>query len=201
MALGCAVHPPNLKMPEDLPPIIKEYKHINLYPEVYTTTGIYLDKNQHFTILATGKIRIDPILSHLAYNEAILTPKNGYPLVARIENNRYFQPLLMEQYGVNGITLPAQDTGTLYLCINLVGPLYGSGESFELVDLGDSGPSCHYLTGYFSVDIVVWKTQDPSQIIGFLKKMKDEAIKSGAKPESVDAITDAMDTAGHLTKW
>ena len=61
--IGCST-PSILRIPEPLPPVIKEYKHITLYgfrPGM-VNTEIYLDKDDLYSIFATGRIFFGRIL-------------------------------------------------------------------------------------------------------------------------------------------
>jgi len=58
-AIGCSK--PILKMPKALPPIVKQYKHMTLTPAPgMRNTGIYLNKGDLYSILATGSIDMGP---------------------------------------------------------------------------------------------------------------------------------------------
>lgn len=54
MSIGCAtpILPPVLKMPKNLPPIIKVYKHITFYGDM--NTGIYLEKGEIYSIISNS---------------------------------------------------------------------------------------------------------------------------------------------------
>ena len=51
MLFGCAT-PPVLKMPKNLPPIVKEYKHVTIswHRTEYVNTGIYLHEGDFLSI-------------------------------------------------------------------------------------------------------------------------------------------------------
>jgi len=57
MVLGCSTAPV-LKMPESLPPIVKEYKHITIYGNHpgMVNTGVYLNKGEYLGIFVKGEL-------------------------------------------------------------------------------------------------------------------------------------------------
>ena len=54
-AIGCAT-PPALKMPEQFPPIVRQYKHVTIaqWRSALVDTGIYLKKGDFFSVLTDG---------------------------------------------------------------------------------------------------------------------------------------------------
>ena len=159
-------------MPEVLPPIVKQYKHITLYGSNpgMQNTGIHLNKGQPYSILATGSIYMNSQYPNVR-------PKDGWPLMARVGKNRYSHPF---RGGHSGIITRASHSGDLYLGIKR-GPVNPYGEPYH--------PEYYqYGTGSFSVDIIVWEKEDYIQIADFLGVMK------GKDPKN-EAITDALSLA------
>jgi len=86
IAIECSA--PTLKMPESLPPIVKEYKQITLWgtrPGM-VSTRIHLNKGDIYSILATGSVDLSVRAgSWFKYHD--VRPEHGWPLmVRRIEN-------------------------------------------------------------------------------------------------------------------
>jgi hypothetical protein len=163
-----------LKMPDVLPPIVKQYKHMTLHgtnPGM-KDTGIYLSSAQPYTILATGSIYMNS-----EYPD--VKPSDGWPLMSRVGKNIYFRPL---SGGVSGTVTRAAHAGNLYLGIRR-GSVDRYGEPYH--------PHYYqYSTGSFSVDIIVWKSDDYVQIADFLEQMKKR------DPEN-RALSDALWQANH----
>ena len=106
---GCSA--PNIKMPEALPPIVKEYKHITLHSGTVgmQDTGVYLREGETYSILATGSIDLWPgAPGDYAYHD--IRPEQGWPLKLRLGKDFAFSPL----HGVNGQTRTAHTSGYLY---------------------------------------------------------------------------------------
>ena len=81
-APGCVTtSTPILKMPKSLPPIVKDYKHITLQGNIpgMINTGLYIDKGETYSILATGSIDLWP--AGLEYHD--VRPEHGWYLMAR----------------------------------------------------------------------------------------------------------------------
>ena len=165
---GCSE--PVLKMPESLPSIVREYKHITLdgdHPGM-VDTGIHLNKGDAYTILATGSVDLWPAHFHAppGYKYHDVRPEHGWAFMARIGGktaaNTYFCPLS----GGNGFTQTSGSNGDLYLGIR-DGPVDPSGEPLNPEYYGGNG-------GSFDVDVFVWKTDDWIQIADFFQSMKDK---------------------------
>jgi hypothetical protein len=161
---------PILKMPKPLPSIVKQYKHKTIYGSFpgMQNTGIYLNEGDLYSILATGKISPGP-------RSVEFGPWTGL-FTARIGKNYHFLPLL----GVYGSTNTADDSGILYLGI-IDGGVSCYGEPLRPKRYGDN-------SGSFSVDIIVWKTNDYVQIADFFEKMLE-------KDPGNKAIADAFNYA------
>ncbi len=176
-----------LKMPKSLPPIIKEYKHITLHGNIpgMINTGLYIDKGETYSILATGSIDLWPAglgpaaPADYKYND--VRPEHGWPLMARVGQkkgflNRYFCPLWL----VNAFTQTAWSSGNLYLGTR-DGPVDEYGEPLNPQYYSGN-------TGAFKVDIIVWQKEDYVQIADFFEEMKAK------DPENI-AIKDALEQA------
>lgn len=188
MTLGCVTTSTSvLKMPERLPPIIKEYKHITLNGNIpgMRNTGIYIHEGETYSILATGSIDLWPAgLGRAAppdYQYHDVRPEHGWPLMARVGEkkgvlNRYFCPLWL----VNGFTQTAWSSGHIYLGTK-DGPVDEYGEPLN--------PHYYNLnTGSFKVDIIVWQREDYVQIADFFEEMKEK------DPDNM-AVKDALEQA------
>ena len=159
-------------MPEVLPPIVKEYKHMMLYGQTpgMQNTRIHLNEGQPYSILATGSIYMNDQYPNVR-------PKDGWPLMARVGKNRYSRSF---RGGHSGSITRAYHSGDLYLGIKR-GPVNPYGEP-------DHPEYYRHSTGSFSVDIIVWEKEDYIQIAGFLGVMK------GKDPKN-EAISDALSLA------
>ncbi|MBW1672812.1 MAG: caspase family protein [Deltaproteobacteria bacterium] len=185
MALGCVTTSTSvLKMPESLPPIVKEYKHITLNANIpgMMNTGVYLNDGETYSVLATGSIDLWPAgLGHAPpadYKYHDVRPEHGWPLMARVGEkkgvmNRYFSPL----WQANGHTQTAWSSGNLYLGVR-DGPVDSYGEPLN--------PRYYnHNTGFFKVDIIVWHREDYVQIVDFFEEMK-------GKDQDNKAVIDAL---------
>jgi hypothetical protein len=160
--LGCATT--IIQMPKPLPPIVKEYKHTAIYggrPGMQNT-GVYLEKGDAYTILATGRIDFlpgkdprDP--ADLKYHN--VRPEQGWPLMIRVGEDFAFSPF----YNKNGISRVNGISGHLYLGYKS-GPKDISGEPLRPILYKDD-------KGAFSVDIIVWKEADWIKISNFLSRL------------------------------
>jgi uncharacterized protein YqcC (DUF446 family) len=158
-------------MPKNLPPIVKEYKHITLHGHQpgMVDTGIYLKKLDLYSIFAAGSINFggnDP-----QYFD--VRPELGWPLMARIGEKAYFEPYR----GYNNLKNFASNSGNLYLGTRR-GPVNMYGEPVV--------PQYYqYSSGTFSVDIIVWNREDWIQIADFFEKMKERNPQNEAIAEAV----------------
>jgi len=173
---GCSK--PILKMPESLPPIIKEYKHITLYGNRpgMRNTGIYFNEGDVYSILATGSIDLWPRGAPPLYKYHDVRPEHAWPFMMRIGNVPYKTPLWL----TNAFTTNSHWRGDLFLGIRDGDvDLYGRPLNPEYYDNN---------TGSFSVDIIVWGREDWVQITDFFEKMKE-------KDPTNKAIIDAFNQA------
>jgi hypothetical protein len=155
---GCSK--PVLKMPESLPPIVKQYKHISLNAGAVgmQNTGIYLGKSDLYTILATGSIDFCPQLDVCDYHD--VRPEQGWPFMVRIGKDFKFSPLQWK----NGHTNQSYKSGYIYIGYQQ-GQVDGSGEPYNPEYYDDD-------MGGFSVDIIVWEKEDYIQIADFFEKLE-----------------------------
>jgi CHAT domain-containing protein len=176
MAIGCST--PTLIMPESVPPIVKEHKHITLWGNRpgMLNTGLHLNKGDTYSILATGSIDLSvPAGSWFKYHD--VRPEHGWPLMVRIGNNRYTS-LLWDR---NAISITSDYSGDLFLGIR-------DGE----VDKYGSPLRPDYYSdnaGSFGVDVIVWEKADWVQISEFFRKMREKdpgnkAIMDALNPEN-----------------
>ena len=82
---GCSK--PILKMPETLPSIAKEYKHMTLYANHpgMKNTGLYLKEGDSFSILANGSIDLWP--SGRIFHD--VRPEHGWLRAAEVAPQRH----------------------------------------------------------------------------------------------------------------
>ncbi len=142
---GCAT--PNIKMPKSLPTIIKEYKHIVVYGDSTSiNTGIYVNKGNILSVLATGKIDLGGGWGSFGPSSSIFFSRFG-------QNYYSFLP-----YGY------APDAGMSFS--TLISPYSG----YLHFGIRDEYPQNN--VGSFSLDIIVWETDDWVQIADFFENMK-----------------------------
>jgi hypothetical protein len=151
--IGCSR--PILKMPEPLPPIVKEYKNTKVYG--YTpgmqNTGVYLKEGDFYSLFGSGEIKKRPS-----------SPSGHIPgshTVGRIGNEPFFHLHVMDFYGY---PQKATNSGKLYL-----GILEG-----ETNEYGSSLQPDYYKnnSGHFNIDIIVWERGDWAQFVDFFEKLK-----------------------------
>jgi hypothetical protein len=176
----------NLKMPESLPPVIRNYKHVTIPGgrAGMKSTGVYLKQGTIYTIIATGGIDYWP--GHRApadFRYHDVRPELGWPLIARIGDNYHFRPFVT---GVNSYTRESIENGELFLGYRS-GDLYPNGEPKNFQNYKDD-------IGFFNVDIFVWEKKDWVQIADFLEKMKEK------DPQNM-AINNALDQAKAYRKF
>ena len=180
MLNGCSK--PNLPIGnnEPLPPIIKSYKHTAIVAGIagMKNTGVFVDRGEPFTIMATGRIDYCPGKSCGYHN---VKPEDGWPVMAKIgKDGLMYRPL---SKGRNTTTDVRYDSGYLFLG-------YKDGK----VDWQGNALNPEYYekdTGSFSIDIIVWKKEDYVQIASFFEKMK-------AKDPNNKIIRDALESVNPL---
>jgi hypothetical protein len=169
--LGCTTS--NLKLPESLPPIIKEYKNVPILGSQagMKNTGIYIESGDLYSVLATGSMDFGV---WTAYRN--VTPEMGWPFMIRIGESYAFHPLR----GNNSVTSTSYQSGYLHVGYQR-GPVSSLGEPTNPQWYG-------YTKGYFGVDIIVWQKQDWVQIADFFAEMKEKRPSNKAVQ---DAVADA----------
>jgi len=157
---GCAS--PALKVDGPLPSIVKEHKHVVLYGNHpgLRDTGVTLRRGDFFTVLATGSI---DMCSSGGCPYRDVRPEAGWPLMGRIGEGPVFPPIYS---GPTSLIREALFSGKLQLGVR-EGP----------VDLQGNPLRPEYYqnnSGFFSVDILVWREKDLDQIDDFFKQMKEK---------------------------
>ena len=172
--MGC-VSAGKLEMPKPLPSNIRLYKHFTLYGNRagMQDTELQLYHGELFTIIATGSIDNWP-RAPAGYEYHAVKPELGWPLMARIEQGRYFKPLVI---GTNSATVDAPRSGRLFLG-HRDGPIDRNGNPENPEFYRDN-------LGSFSVDIIVWKKEDWIQIADVLSEMKEKNSKTNALDNAV----------------
>jgi hypothetical protein len=153
-----------IKMPKPLPDIIKSYKSVYVHAgrPGMNNTGVQVKPGDYVTILAKGIINLNP-----NFGGATRGPKAllSYKFSEYDIPHRYQRPEIIAVY--KGF-LGNKESGNIYLSY---------GERYP-------DPSVH--TGFFLVDIIVWKTYDPNLAVKFLEeaslaKPKDNDLKELAQ--------------------
>jgi hypothetical protein len=118
--LGCATDPV-LEMPKPLPPIVKEYKHLSVYPDTHPIdTGIYLNKEDLFSILATGEVSF-----YWGKRQHKVDAISG--LLSQIGDSEVFPPLSRS----TGLVIKSKYEGKLYL--NVYGTYRGGHFDVDII--------------------------------------------------------------------
>jgi hypothetical protein len=160
--MGCAISSV-IKMPKPLPDIVKNYKSVYVHagrPEM-NNTGVQVRRGDYITILAKGTIDLFPSYGRGNYEygpKVLLLHK----LSAEGSVQKYQGPEII------AIT----DSGNIYLGYSPM--VFGVGALTTV----------H--TGFFDVDIIVWKTNDPNLMAKFLEESssaqpKDKELKEMAQ--------------------
>ncbi len=147
---GCATPSPVIKMTQPAPDIIREYKSIVVPAgqiEMFDT-GVEVKKGEQITVLAEGEIDVSPrIFRTKKPHGSLLFRLGAYNIVSRY---------------VGQELIPVATDGNLYL--GYIGsPInkYGNPKNPEYYS--DD-------MGYYVVDIIVWKTQNPILMADFFKE-------------------------------
>jgi len=181
---GCLTEP-TVKMPEKLPDIVKTYKHVSIVGgrAGLKDTGVRIEEGDIFTALVTGSIDFCPKGSCLKRKEA--PARRFVARVGKPETSIYFQPLTRFANPNHFIRTQYNGSGNLY-----VGYRVGSLKS----DGSPQRPDWYQQhMGSYSVDIIVWRTEDWVKIADFLENQ----VK--ASPQST-ALKDAFTEAAQFRK-
>ena len=150
-AYGCTS--PVLNMPELEPDIIKEYKNITVRSNVpyFTNSGIHIKKGEIFSILAKGQIKL--------YPSSELWQGPGTRLAMTIGGN------IVTHNGYD--TIKSEFEGEINFGV-VDGPIdYKRGQAEK--------PEWYKNNfGHFNVDLIVWKTNNYSQIAKFFANKQKE---------------------------
>ena len=141
-------------------------------------TGVYVDKGDTYSILATGSINRCPSRS---CRNPIVKPEDGWPFLVRIgKKGYYFRPLYsFNTYTETIMARPIHGVGHIYIGYYSGGKPNLHGEPPHPEWYADD-------TGGFSVDIIVWEREDWVQIADFFEKMKQEDPENKAIIETLD---------------
>jgi len=154
-----------IKMPKPLPDIVKSYRSVNSIPPGRPTlqdTYVKVSKGDYVTILAKGQIII---WGNIYGPKTILV----YQLGEKASVRKYNGPELIE----------VPENGGFYLG-------YEEGVNVLLAQRGVYTGASLMFSGFFDVDIIVWKTKDPNLIAKFLEEAslaqpKDKDLKEMAQ--------------------
>ena len=164
--MGCATSSV-IKMPKPFPDIIKNYKSVKVWAGSagWNYTGVRVQQGDYITILAKGSINLWP-----AKGKVYLRGPKFLLLYSLGENDS------LRQY-----------SGAELIEIKKNGGIQVGYRGSEISSSGNPlNPEFFYDdTGSFTVDIIVWKTNDPELITKFLKEAslaqpKDEDLKTMA---------------------
>lgn len=173
----------NLKLDknEPLPEIVKTHKSLLLAAKRVGlfNTGVYLENDDLYTILATGSIDMAPRGPIHVY-----TAEDGWPVMARIGKDGYaFAPIYR---GYNSGTRNSYIGGELYMGYR-TGQIDSNGNPLNPEYYRDD-------VGSFTVDVIVWKKEDYVQIYDFFKEMNER------DPQN-KAVVDALQYAENNKKY
>ncbi len=168
--IGCSSPNIPLNTGKPLPSVIKAYRHMTLRGGQVgmQETGVFINKNDLYTIMATGRIDFCPGGNCRLHD---IRPELGWPFIARIGTiTQYFMPLPREQ---NSASTESRLSGELF-----IGYQNQTGEQTKLNGDPFYPQSYRDDAGSFSVDIIVWSTTDYIQIADFLNE------QIGGNPEN-----------------
>ena len=154
---GCASHV--IKMPKTLPDIVSVYKSVTVtagYVGMFDS-GVSVKKGDCITIMAKGEMDLGGKLPTLRCGHYVRGPVGC--LLYRIGKKGY-----ASKYYYYYLSWTVSESGNIYL---------GYAGS-EIDSYGKPlNPNYYYDdTGYFSVDIIVWKKNDPILIADFLEEIR-----------------------------
>jgi hypothetical protein len=167
-----------IKMPKPLPEIVKSYKSVYVHAgwPGMNKTGVQVKRGDYVTILAKGIIDLSPIGGGKPYGPKVLL---SYKFSEEDVPHRYQRPEIIAVYpGFLG----NKESGNIYLSY---------GERYP-------NPGIH--TGFFLVDIIVWKTYDPNLAVKFLEEASLSQPKDKELKEMVQEFKERQETLWGLQK-
>ena len=179
LVAGCLTEP-NIRMPKTPPDIVKTYKHLAVMGGQIglKDTGVLIEEGDVYTVLVTGHLNYCP---RGGCKWQKVTPAGGF--IARVgepETSIYFKPM-SDYYNANHFTRTQyNESGNLYIGYK-ASSVDSSGHPYNIQWLQDD-------IGSYSVDIIVWQTDDWIKIADFLEKQVKNYPESSALKE---AFTDA----------
>ena len=179
MAAGCApidkVY--TVKRYGNLHPTVKEAMVVKLRAteNEMVNSGISINEGDPYSIVAAGyaNVPMEGRANRLIFSE-------DFSLEFRIGQKPSFTPLSGTFYSLNGTTRIAHANGNLYLALDCYRNLWPG-------KVGD-----------VDVLIIVWKTDDMAQIVGFLQTLREDANKFSAHTDFINGFDDAIDRAEQL---
>lgn len=140
---------PNIRMPEAPPSIIKTYEHIVIYGgrTGLRNSGVFLNKGDFFSVIATGGINMCPKSNSCTYNYKNLATPDQF-LNGRIGDDNH---IAAGNLGLGGVRKS-----------------YWSGYLF----LGYTANYPQDDSGAFNIDIIVWSEENYDAIADFYKLMQ-----------------------------
>jgi tetratricopeptide (TPR) repeat protein len=154
---GCASHV--IKMPKKLPDIVSLYKTVTVKSGRVgmIDTGIQVKEGDYITIIAKGEIDFSGKSNLLKRGNHVYGPAGL--LLYRVGKENYASKY--HAYLTQFVT----DKGNIYLGYGYIGSRVDTyGEPLNPNLYSDD-------TGYFSVDIIVWKKNDPILIVSFWEEL------------------------------
>jgi hypothetical protein len=169
-----------LKMPKPLPDIVKSYKSVYVHAgrPGMNNTGVQVKQGDYITILAKGTIDLTAnatLRGTFAYGPNVLL---SYKFSEGDVPRRYQGPEIIAVYpGFLG----NKESGDIYLS-------YGR------------HPNSGTHTGFFVVDIIVWKTYDPNLAVKFLEEASSAQPKDKDLKEMAQAFKERQEILWGLQK-
>lgn len=159
---------------EQLPEIVKSHKSLFLNAKRVGlfNTGVYIEKNEFYTILATGTIDMWPG----GGGTHKYKPEDGWPIMARFgKDGHVFEPI--QKFENSDTTYNRNVSGELYMGYR-TGSVDSRGNPQNPENYKDD-------TGGFTVDVIVWKEEDYEQIYDFLKEMSERNPQNSALADAL----------------
>ena len=180
---GCAAGAPNIKMPAQPPDIVAQYRHVTLYAGTVGMmgTGVQLKTGDAFTIIASGEMDFCP---NGRCQSRRVRPDMAWPLLSRIGDGSggYLSALPAHR---NFYMHQAHSDGELFIG-------YRQG-TMDARGYPDNPEWYRNDTGFFGVDIIVWRALDYGRIGDFLETLLP------ADPEN-RALAMIVNQARHIQK-